>query len=126
MRPASTALQAVLMGFESALAFQPGAVSLTPASVDALMHPEKVCVLVQYWCLSAAGAAALTDVELKITLSPLAAVLFCSCCCRADHGTGVTSALTPFATAAPPRPPAWQRPATLPLCWRQWRCGALA
>ena len=29
------------MAAESALAFQPGAVCLTPASVDALMHPEE-------------------------------------------------------------------------------------
>ena len=50
MFPASTALQAVLMGFETALAFQPGAVSLTAASVNALMHPEKVCVL-WYCCV---------------------------------------------------------------------------
>jgi hypothetical protein len=40
--PASTIVQAILMAAESVLAFKPGAVCLTPAAVDALMHPEKV------------------------------------------------------------------------------------
>ena len=37
-----TVVQAILMEAESALAFESGAVCLTAASVDALMHPEKV------------------------------------------------------------------------------------